>query len=286
MTQISSKKNKAIEIPKMIIYTGKILQFLSSSLTVKFVVKLFTTPIKYKAPKREFEMKKNSIQELFMIPALNKKINVYHYGKGEKKALIVHGWSGRGTQMYKIADALIDKGYSVLSFDAPAHGKSESKTSLMPEFMKSILELDKKFGPFEVTIGHSIGGVAILNASKRGFKTNKIITIGAADKISDIAIEFIKQLQLKQSITPKLIHYFESTLNQKMSDYDSFHAIQNLECPLLLIHDKNDDEVPFYCAENIHKHSKNSVLFATNHLGHRKILASEVVINEILRFLN
>ena len=285
MSNKPKKKNQPIEIPKVNIYTGKFLEFISTSLTVKFAVKLFTTPIKYKAPKREFDMEKNSKQELFLIPKINKKINVYHYGNGDKKVLLVHGWSGRGTQLYKIADALIKKGYGIISFDAPAHGKSESKTSLMPEFIESILELDKEFGPFEYTIGHSLGGMAVLNASKRGYKTNKVVTIGSGDKILDIVLDFVSQLQLKKSLAPKLITYFENKYKDKMSDYDSFNVVQSLECPLLIIHDKDDLEVGYYCAENIHKYAKKSKVFQTEELGHRKILGSDLVINEITRFL-
>jgi alpha-beta hydrolase superfamily lysophospholipase len=51
-----------------------------------------------------------------------------------KKILLVHGWSGRGTQLFKIADELLKQGYSTISFDAPAHGKSPGKT-IMVDFI-------------------------------------------------------------------------------------------------------------------------------------------------------
>ena len=55
-----------------------------------------------------------------------------------------------------------------------------------------------------------------------------------------------------------------------MSDYDSFHVIQNFDIPHLIIHDKDDVEVGVYCAENIHKYSKNSTLFLTDELWTQK----------------
>ena len=102
-----SKRKKNISsdsIPSTILFTAKILQYISTSLTVNFAKKLFTTPIRYKLPKREHEMNSNSKQEFVYIPNISKQIMVYHYGASNKKVLLVHGWSGRGTQLVKIAD--------------------------------------------------------------------------------------------------------------------------------------------------------------------------------------
>ncbi|GAW89223.1 hypothetical protein FPS14_contig00017-0031 [Flavobacterium psychrophilum] len=40
----------------------------------------------------------------------------------------------------------------------------------MPEFIASILELEKLYGPFEFAIGHSLGGMALLNSVKQGLQ--------------------------------------------------------------------------------------------------------------------
>ncbi|WP_339886675.1 alpha/beta hydrolase [uncultured Flavobacterium sp.] len=286
MSKKSSKNKQGIEIPSFIIKTGKVLQSISTSLTIRFAAKLFTTPIKYKVPKRERPMLDESSQENVFIESLNKTVVVYRYGKGDKKILLVHGWSGRGTQLYKIADAMVAKGYEVISFDAPGHGKSKGNKSMMLEFIECILTLEKKYGSFDYAIGHSLGGMAIINALRKGFQTKKIVTIGSGDKISDIIIDFIKQLQLKPTFASKLTAYFEKKLNDKMSDYDTSYVIQNFDIPHLIIHDKDDVEVGVYCAENIHKYSKNSTLYLTEELGHRKILGSDEVINQINQFID
>jgi alpha-beta hydrolase superfamily lysophospholipase len=69
-------------------------------------------------------MEQISTQKTLHIPTINKSVVVYQYGQSDKKVLLVHGWSGRGTQLVKIADALLKSGCSTISFDAPAHGKS------------------------------------------------------------------------------------------------------------------------------------------------------------------
>jgi pimeloyl-ACP methyl ester carboxylesterase len=124
---MSKNINKVVpsqKIPKIIIVIAQFLQAFSKKLTTLYAAKLFTTPIRHKMPKRELAMDQNSSQHILHVPAINKEIMVYEYGKSDKKVLLVHGWSGRGTQLVKIADALLEQGFMVYSFDAPAHGKS------------------------------------------------------------------------------------------------------------------------------------------------------------------
>jgi pimeloyl-ACP methyl ester carboxylesterase len=285
MTKKKNKKLDPLPIPKFIIKTGQFLNLISTKAVVLYAAKLFTTPIKHRIPKRELEMDTNSIQQLIPVPSINKSIMVYQYGKSDKKVLLVHGWSGRGTQLFKIADALLKEGYATVSFDAPAHGKSPGNSSIMLEFIASIFELEKQYGPFEVAIGHSLGGMAVLNAAKSGFKTDKIIVIGSGDIVHDIIDDFIKKLQLKPVISLKLRAHFENKYNEAMDNYSAFKAAEAIEKPILVVHDENDYEVPVKAGINIHQHVKNGELMITKGLGHRKILGDANVINKIIEFI-
>jgi pimeloyl-ACP methyl ester carboxylesterase len=283
-----SKRNKNIStnsIPSSILFTAKILQSVSKKLTVKFAKKLFTTPIRYKLPKREIEMNAKSKQKFLFIPKINKNIMVYHYGTSTKKVLLVHGWSGRGTQLVKIADLLIKMGYSTISFDAPAHGKSPGKTTLMLEFIESILELEKQYGKFEFAIGHSLGGMSILNAIKKGLNVKKGVILGSGDSINDILLDFVTKLQLKPEIASLMRESFEEKFEESMESYSGAIAAKNISLPMLVIHDKNDEDVPYTASVNIHNTLKNSELFLTENLGHRKILGNDAVISKIQSFL-
>lgn len=283
-----SKRQKVISsnsIPRPILFIASTLQIVSTSLTVKFAKKLFTKPIKHKVPKREFDMNMNSKQELIHISAINKKIMTYHYGEHSKKVLLVHGWSGRGTQLVKIADKMLELGYSTISFDAPAHGKSPGNSTLMLEFIESILALEKLHGPFEYVIGHSLGSMSILNAIKNGLDVKKAVLIGSGDSVNDILLDFVSKLGLKPIIALKMRESFEKDFNDSMESYSSYIAAKNIKTPILLIHDKDDDDVPYTASENIHKNLENSSIFLTKKLGHRKILGDEKVINQIEKFL-
>jgi pimeloyl-ACP methyl ester carboxylesterase len=285
MTKKTKKPHQSMKIPKIILVVGQFLSFISTKLTVQFAARLFTSPIKHTIPKRELEMDRLARQEVLLIPSIQKRINVYHSGATLKKILLVHGWSGRGTQLVKFTEAFEKLGFQIVSFDAPAHGKSPGNTTLMPDFIASILEIEKQFGPFEAAIGHSLGGMSLLNAVKEGFKIKRLTIIGSGDIVKDIIDDFVKKLQLNSKIGDLLRIHFEKKSNRTMDSYSSFHAASEISIPVLVIHDENDQEVPVSCAHHIHQHLKNGDLMITQNLGHRKILGDAAVIQKTIQFI-
>lgn len=282
---MKTKPQPSIKIPKSILIAAKVLETISEKMTVDFAVKLFITPIKYKTPKREIEMDEKSIQKLILIPAINKEIMVYEYGKSDKKVLLVHGWSGRGTQLITIANTLLELGYSTISYDAPAHGKSPGKTSNMKEFIAANLELEKIYGPFDYAIGHSLGGMAVLNAVKQGLKVKKAVVIGSGDIIDDIITDFISNLKLKSGIADKMKIKLEKRFGETMNKFSAYIAAREITIPVLVMHDEDDDDVSVKAAHHIHENLKQAEIMITQGLGHRKILGDRKIIEKMVSFI-
>ena len=86
---MNKRKKTVTEIPKFIIYTFKILDKISTRLTTLLAVKLFSTPIKYKTPRRELDYYNKSQKYFIDIPAINKKIRVFEYGNFDKKVSFI-----------------------------------------------------------------------------------------------------------------------------------------------------------------------------------------------------
>jgi pimeloyl-ACP methyl ester carboxylesterase len=282
---VSGANNPQGGIPKPILVTARILEMTSPKLAAKFAMKIFTTPINFSPPKRELKMDEHSRQELINIPSIHKKINVYHYGDSPRKVLLVHGWSGRGTQLCSIAEKLIKAGYSTVSFDAPAHGKSPGKSSDMTEFIAAILELDKRYGPFEHAVGHSLGAMAVLNSIKQGLKVQRAVIIGSGDVIEDIMNDFAKKLGMDFATAQLMIKLFEKKFNTTINSYSAYIAAQSVKIPVLMFHDEEDNDVPVTAAANIYTHLEKGELIITHGLGHRKILGDSKVIKRIVEFL-
>ena len=275
----------SIQIPKLVLVFARLLQFISHKLVVIFASKLFVTPINFKTPKREIAMDESSQKRFLFIPEINKNIHILSYGFSDKKVLLAHGWSGRRTQLFMIANKLLEKGFMVVSFDAPAHGKSSGRTTNMIEYIKTITAINKEFGPFESAIGHSFGGMAIVNtnANKEMFKT--IVTIGAGDKIEDIISNFIRDLGLKRIISKKLIQNLQKKWQINISNFALHKMVKKNKTPTLVVHDEKDNDVDVSCAYNIKENLINGSILISNGLGHTRILRDQNIINKTINFI-
>lgn len=282
---MAQKQEKVLEVPRYIKNTSKVLQTLNKNMAAAFALKLFETPIKYKMPKREQKMYEVSHKSKLTLPESGKEIVVYENKFGPKKVLLVHGWNGRGTQLVSIAKAFKELNYTIISFDAPGHGKSAKTTANMKHFIEAVFELDKKYNGFDVMIGHSLGGMSVINSLGRGLKTDKAIIIGSGNTTKAITEDFLGTIGMKQKLTPTLINLFERKYNEKMTNYDVADQALKVNVPVLIIHDKNDKDVPFTASEAISKNLQNNELLITTGLGHRKILGDEKVIEKIVQFV-
>ena len=214
------------------------------------------------------------------------KRQTYEWKNTGKKILISHGWSGRGTQLHKIAAILNKEGYHIVSFDAPAHGQSTGKKTNMLQWISSMKTLSNKFSEFDYLIGHSLGGMAAFKYVNEANNIKKIITIGSPDSMHEIFYNFTHSVGLSLKTSNQMISFFEKKYNLKVDNYSASHLVKNLNIKTLIIHDYDDNEVSITCADNIHKHHQNSTLIKTRGLGHRRILKDEMVINQIKSFIN
>lgn len=275
----------SLSIPKPVSFFAKSLEFLSSSLAASFARKLFVTPFNFPTPQREKYMLESAQKKQLSIPEINKEIEILSYGYSKKKVLLAHGWAGRSTQLFAFADRLLEKGYMIISFDGPAHGKSTGKTTSMPEFLTTVKKIDETYGPFEAAIGHSFGGMSLYNATSDFLNLKTFVAIGAGDKVSDIIKNFANNLTLKEKSAKKIQSGLEKNWKLKADDFASHHVAKRIEIPVLLVHDTEDGDVPVSSAYNIRQNLKNGSLLITHGLGHTKILRNQEVVNKSVEFI-
>lgn len=273
-------------VPRYLLLTGKILTALSSFLASRFAARLFLTPFRYTLPRREQEMDENSKQTKIIVPSINREVVIYEYGEAPKKILLVHGWSGRGTQLAVLAKALVTAGYSVVSFDAPAHGNAPGNWSMMPFFIETIHHLEKEYGSFEAAIGHSLGGMSCLKAVKDGLEIQKLVTIGTANSITQITREFAHNMNMNKAVAKKMKRYFDGKFKEDMDNYSGAVSAKEVKIPTLVVHDEHDVDVHIRSAHEIIQNLEQGELYTTEGLGHRRILGDRKIINKILEFLS
>ncbi len=280
-----TKNPTSFVIPKGIIRLGKVLQFFSKDLATLFAARLFSSPLRFKTPERELVMRESSKKEKLSIPSINAEVQVYVYGYSKTKILLVHGWAGRGTQLFQIADKILENKMMVISFDGPAHGLSSGKRSNMFEFIETIRAIDKKYGPFDAAVGHSFGAMSLINATADGLKLNRLVTIGADNSIPLIFKYFVDKLELKPIIAIKLEKLFENKYHLKLDSLTSEHKAERVDIPTLVVHDSDDKYVNVSNALAIRQSLKKGELLMTNGLGHHKIFKDKLVIQRIIDFI-
>jgi alpha-beta hydrolase superfamily lysophospholipase len=57
--------------------------------------------------------------EVFEFMYKGKILKGYSWGTGKRN--VVHGWESRGTALRSFVPVLLEKGFRVVAFDAPAH---------------------------------------------------------------------------------------------------------------------------------------------------------------------
>ncbi len=283
-TSTSGPAKKSYQVPWFIRAAIKILEAISTGLATQFALRLFFTPLNFKRPERELPVYDQAVKHRLM--AGNSPFTACEWGeKGSPRVILVHGWSGRGTQFFKIIESLIEKGFHVIAIDAPAHGGAKQKRTHLFEFVSAIEITVEHFGQFKYAIGHSLGGTAIFNAMLRNLKAEKVVTIGTPDNIPNVISDFCEKVGASDKIGKRIEKYIENRYSMKTSDASTDELASRINPEGLIIHDLEDQDVSAENAKALAQKWPNATLLITEGLGHRKILMDEKVIDTIIGFL-
>jgi pimeloyl-ACP methyl ester carboxylesterase len=279
------KLKQGIAVPLWLKRSLRLIEGLSPELGMRVAAHIFSKPIKFKLPEKERIALEHCQSGVLEVKEINETIRCFEWKNKGEKVLLAHGWSGRGTQLYVIAESLHKNGYHVISFDAPAHGKSTGKITNMLQWGAAIKALNNRYGPFDIYIGHSLGSMAILKYCEGVSNIKKIVTIGSGDQMRTIFDNFILSVGLKPRTSKRMKAYFEEKYNININEYDASHVVRNQQTPTLIIHDEDDQDIDVSSAKSIHDQHPNASLFITKGLGHRRILRDQRVIQKILSFI-
>lgn len=265
----------------------RVLSLISVRKTAVEAFELFSTPL---------EKSKKQTPSIFKFAEplhdiLNgKKIKGYRWNKDKPvKILILHGFESAAHKLNKYVVPLVDKGYEVIAFDAPAHGSSEGKTVNALEYKEMIKKIMKNYGPINGFIAHSFGGLAVslaLEETEHDSNTKLVLIAPATETTTAIASAF-KLLGIKSK---KVRTAFDEIIFEKGGKptewYSVNRAMKNIKASVLWIHDEDDDTTPLSDALKTKEQNLPNVRFIiTKGLGHSKIYSDENVKNEVFNFL-
>jgi pimeloyl-ACP methyl ester carboxylesterase len=238
-----------------------------------------------------------------------RRMAVYRWGAGERKVLLVHGWSGRAAQFADLV-ARLESDATVVAFDAPGHGASRGSTADIGMWIEAIRALDAAAGGFDVVVGHSFGGLAALRARCVGLMEGRVVSISAPPSTDAVMQAYAAQTGLSDAVTAGISAALAHRLGPVMAaiamgsgararthapggsgqrasavwsgcgDRGAAHV-----APLLVVHDRADRVVPVVAARAIEAGWPGPArVMITEDRGHNRILAAPEVLAAVAAF--
>ena len=206
----------------------------------------------------------------------------------ERKVMIIHGFESSVINFDRYIKPLIKKGYEVLAFDAPAHGRSGGKKINAPLFKRTILEVIKKYGPVQSFMAHSFGGLAVSLALEEISHTNdfRLALIAPATETSTAVKTFFKFLQLDPAIRLEFEKIIFQAGGVSSEWYSIRRAMKHIKAKVLWFHDDEDEITPLSDVLKVKAEKHPNIEFIiTKGLGHRRIYRDNHVSKAIIDFL-
>jgi pimeloyl-ACP methyl ester carboxylesterase len=218
------------------------------------------------------------------VTAFGRRLPVWSWGEGPT-VLLVHGWEGRGSQMGAFAEALAAAGFRAVAYDAPAHGASRGSMSSMPALWTAVEAVTTAVGPVAGLVAHSAGAAATARAMARGLPVGRaVFAAPAADpgRFLGVAADW---LGLPPEVARRTQRRIERRFDMRFEDLSVPAMAPALDVPLLVVHDRDDAEVPWREGEAIAASWPGARLVTTDGLGHRRLLREPAVVEQAVRFL-
>ncbi len=256
---------------------------LAPRLAARFANYLWFRPQRHRPPDRELALLQRA--PCYPMTHADKQIAVYCWGKGPT-VLLVHGWSGRGAQLGEFVAPLVDAGYRVVAFDAPAHGRSDGRHTTLLEINEVILQLARRFSPVHAVIAHSFGVPCVLFALQQERFAQRMVALSAPATLDGLVETFARSLALSR----RTVQILRDTLVQRFGEdvWTRFSAqtmAPRVGLPALIIHDRDDRDVPWHDGEAIARAWPHAQFLLTEGFGHRRILRDPEIIGRAVRFL-
>jgi pimeloyl-ACP methyl ester carboxylesterase len=217
-----------------------------------------------------------------------KKIRFYEWGQGPC-VLLIHGWGGSGSQWQSFVPALLDAGYKVVVFDAPAHGESPGVTTSTLEISSAVETYAARTGRLHAVIAHSFGGVVALYAARKKVQYDALVCIATPDP-GRLFAKFVYLLKLPAPVARRVKERLTARYARMGLDLWQDFALDRLRTGytgrLLHVYDRRDEAIPASENRDVAAALAPTDSLVTEGLGHYRMLASPQAINQVLRFLS
>lgn len=262
----------------------------SPSLASELALRAFLTPVRGPRPEREralLDVAKPLAISAGGLPLAAWSWGDETYGSGARRptVLLVHGWAGRGAQLGSLVAPLVNRGRRVVTWDAPAHGDTPGRTTTLAQMAEVVRTVAERVGPVEAIVAHSFGGAASTIALARGMSVARAVYVAPLFTIGATVDRFVNGLGLSRAAARQLEHALAHANMARRDDLEGRALAPAMTTPLLVVHDRDDKEVPY--AEGVATVRKwpGARLLTTGGLGHRRVLGDADVVDAVVEYV-
>jgi pimeloyl-ACP methyl ester carboxylesterase len=204
--------------------------------------------------------------------------------------LIAHGWTAEASFMTLFGERLRHLGYRAILLDAPAHGRSPQTRASLVDYTDAVLTVADTFKP-DFAVAHSMGCFAVLHAGeggppfRRAYDFKRYVLIAAANQFAEITRGFAEIRRMSPAARVAFERHLERIAHRPLGTFTGADLLAATGRPALLLHARDDYEVPISNAEEIVARCPHAILRPFDAMGHRKILSSPQVVRAAIGFL-
>ena len=192
-----------------------------------------------------------------------------------------------GANLYPYFSPLLQKGYSVVTFDAPAHGDSEGEQTNYFEITDTVRAMVKSIGKNSLAgiVAHSLGGSAVINCLSRENLQTKTALIAPALRLKELLFNTFEKNGIPKHWYKCIITEIEDEYGYSIEQDNPYVLLEQLDIEVMIAHDRQDRAVPFKDASKIASQHSNIFLHATKGLGHKHIIKDKCTIDVVLQYM-
>ena len=225
--------------------------------------------------------------EVSQLPVPGGHLRVLSWGTGPRTVLLMHGWGSHAPRWSNLVTVLLAQGWRVLAFDAPGHGRSSGQRSSLAAFTSSLRTVLDTHGPVTAVIAHSMGALAAAQvlASRQDAALHAAVLISLPHDLAYLTESYEQALALRAPTVAAMRARYAQRFGQTPEAADASAELPHIGCPVLLVHDLEDDVVPIDHAQRLLPLLQHGALHTTQGLGHSVLLRDPATLGAIAGFL-
>ncbi len=171
------------------------------------------------------------------------KLAVYKYGQG-KCIWLVHDWSSSAAQSLPLIKKLASEGFSVMTFDLPAHGHSAGKTASLPRLITAFEQLSKELLQPNTIMATGLGATVVANSSFLEKFSGSLVLVNPElnpyQKLQKVA----KQKGVMPEVLEQLVHSISRIEKVNIKKLDTLARLNAFTGSTKVINNKVKDKCP------------------------------------------